>query len=48
MRFVVVAIVALALVTGLTGFAGAAGYQVVGKEDAIALLWWRVECIRTR
>jgi hypothetical protein len=33
MRFVVVAIVALALVTGLSGFAGAAGYQVVGKED---------------
>ncbi len=33
MRFLVVAIVALALVPGLTGIAGAAGYQVVGKEE---------------
>ena len=32
MRFLVVAIVALALVPGFIGTAGAAGYQVVGKE----------------
>ncbi len=33
MRFFIVALVALALVPGLTGTAGAAGYQVVGKEE---------------
>jgi hypothetical protein len=33
MRFLVVAIVTLALVPGLIGTARSAGYQVVGKED---------------
>jgi hypothetical protein len=33
MRFLVVAIVTLALVPGLVGTACSAGYQVVGKED---------------